>query len=91
MTPIMQMHTDLHTSGGTIHCIIKRQSDVIFEVDLYQPGYDSRTGTEYTKFRQAFHVILMVDRFVVTNNKRRQSYFWLELEELISNTILLNT
>ena len=88
-----RLYTELTTSRGSIECILRSQilgHEIVIEADLYQGG--KFLLSNLTMFRAGVHMKWNGQRYTIIRRNKDDfaNAYWLELENLISNTIIIN-
>jgi hypothetical protein len=89
----MRLDTEIYTSEGVCHCTIKRIALVgreAVQVDLWRGSHFLKS--RITVFRACVYMQWDGQRYSIVRNKpsRYANDFWLELEQTLSNTIIVN-
>ena len=89
----MRLDTEIVTSQGVTQCTIKRtilSGAEVVEVDLYRGS--TFLDSSFTVFRSGVFMKWDGHRYKIVRRKRSDysNNIWVELENLISNTIIVN-
>ena len=89
----MQLEIELVTSRGVIQCVLRRVDKPFLnavEADMWQQS--NFLTSEFTTFRAGVFLTFNGYRYSIVKSSRDKPLndFWLELENLISNTIITN-
>ena len=88
-----RLDEQLTTSRGVVDCVLRRKKfgeEMVIEADLYQRK--EFLGASFTSFSSAAYLCWDGCRYRIIDIQKRgtNNPFWMELERLISNLIVVN-